>query len=114
VCPAGTMCIAGACGQLVNGLGGTGFGDNRLYLNDDGSTCASSLGPGPIDLGIVAPSGLSFYGTTYRQLCLNNNGNVNLTTSGAGISVTRRIRSRSRCSRSSRRGGATSIRVPAP
>jgi hypothetical protein len=61
---------------------------NRLYLNDDGSSCTTfSGGTGAIDLGLVSPSGLSFYGTAYRQLCLNNNGNVNLTTSATEVST---------------------------
>lgn len=56
-------------GLLINDLGGTtGFGENTLSANDDGSIF--------IDLSSVFSSGLNFFGNTYNGLYLNNNGNV--------------------------------------
>ena len=61
---------------LVAGLGGpAGYGTNLLYYNDDGGTCSSG-GTGAINLDAAFPSGLTFFGTTYRTLCLNTNGNI--------------------------------------
>jgi hypothetical protein len=58
--------------SLVNGLGGTsGFGENSLARNDDGSTSA-------INITSVFASGLNFFGTTYNTLFVNNNGNITL------------------------------------
>jgi DNA-binding cell septation regulator SpoVG len=55
---------------LVNGLGGTsGFGENFLARNDDGSTTF-------INLQQVFGQGLNFFGTVYDGLYLNNNGSV--------------------------------------
>ncbi len=86
VCAAGSTCVAGRCGLLVNGLGGpAGFGANRLPLQDDGSNCGTGMTG--VDLTVVAPSGLNFYGTIYRQLCVNNNGNVNFTTTNMGVNT---------------------------
>ena len=55
---------------LINGLGGTsGFGENVLPANDDGSSAA-------IDITSVFESGINFFGTTYTSLFVNNNGNI--------------------------------------
>jgi hypothetical protein len=60
---------------LVSGLGGPGgYGTNLLYYNDDGSSCSG--GSGPIDITPAFPSGLTFFGMTFTQLCLNTNGNI--------------------------------------
>ncbi|MDH5748115.1 MAG: hypothetical protein OEY85_02275, partial [Rhodospirillales bacterium] len=54
---------------LINGLGGVaGFGENVMYVNDDGSTY--------VDLSSVFPDGLMINGTAYTGLYINNNGNV--------------------------------------
>ena len=42
-----------------------GFNGNTLAANDDGSTAATDIGFSP-----------NFFGTTYSQLFVNNNGNV--------------------------------------
>ncbi|MEI8256455.1 MAG: nidogen-like domain-containing protein [Deltaproteobacteria bacterium] len=70
---------------LVAGLGGpAGFGSNRLPTNDDGSSCSLFGGlTGSIDLNPAFPSGLIFFGMTFHELCLNNNGNI---TFGGGLS----------------------------
>ena len=55
---------------LLRGLGGpAGFGPNNLAPNDDGST-------GVISLAREFPEGLWFFGSVYRSLYLNNNGNI--------------------------------------
>ena len=83
VCPAGASCGAGSCSRLVAGLGGpAGYGTPRLALSDDGSECTNGMGA--VDLTVVAPGGLNYYGVTYRQLCVNNNGNLNFTNSAMG------------------------------
>ena len=57
--------------DLVNGLGGTsGFGENSLVHNDDGSS-------GPINItSVFGSDGLNFFGHTYTSLFVNNNGNI--------------------------------------
>ena len=61
------------CGTtLVSGLGGPeGWGEAGQCLgpNDDGSSRA-------IDLTPAFPDGLNFFGTTYRAVYLNTNGNI--------------------------------------
>ena len=61
------------CGtDLVSGLGGPqdwGESGQCLAPNDDGSSRA-------IDITSAFPDGLNFFGTTYRQLYLNTNGNI--------------------------------------
>ena len=55
---------------LLRGLGGpAGFGTNTLEPNDDGSTSV-------IALEREFPEGMWFFGSVYRSLYLNNNGNV--------------------------------------
>jgi MYXO-CTERM domain-containing protein len=55
---------------LNNNLGGpVGFGMNSLPGNDDGSTAVINLAP-------AFPNGLHFFGHTYMQAYLNNNGNI--------------------------------------
>lgn len=62
--------FASSATVLTNGLGGsTGFGENTLSANDDGSTSF-------IDLSSIFSGGLDFFGTNYTGLYLNNNGNV--------------------------------------
>ncbi|MFM1842844.1 MAG: hypothetical protein RLZZ490_1581 [Cyanobacteriota bacterium] len=57
---------AQASQPLLDGLGGTsGFGENFLDRNDDGST-------GRFDL----PFAINLYGSTYSTAFLNNNGNI--------------------------------------
>ena len=66
------------CGtDLVSSLGGAaGYGEPGQCLgpNDDGSSRA-------IDITRAFPGGLNFFGTTYRSIYLNTNGNI--TFSGA-------------------------------
>jgi MYXO-CTERM domain-containing protein len=55
---------------LIRGLGGpAGFGPNVLPPNDDQFTDA-------IPIGTEFPEGLWFFGSVYRSLYLNNNGNI--------------------------------------
>jgi uncharacterized protein with PIN domain len=55
---------------LVTGLGGTsGFGENFLGRNDDGST-------GAIDITAVFENGLNFFGNRFDDIYVNNNGNI--------------------------------------
>jgi cysteine-rich repeat protein len=55
---------------LLRGLGGpAGFGPNVLAPNDDGSTEVISVAG-------QFPEGLWFFGSVYRSLYLNNNGNI--------------------------------------
>src|SRR5437868_2178067 len=61
---------AGAQVALLNGFGGpAGYGPGNLPPNDDGSTPV-------IDLTPAFPSGLTFFGSTYRSFYVNNNGNI--------------------------------------
>jgi len=57
--------------SLVNGLGGSaGFGENFLGRNDDQST-------GLIDLrSVFGDAGISFFGSFFADLYVNNNGGV--------------------------------------
>ena len=56
--------------SLINNLGGPkGFGTQFLAATDDGSTAA-------IDITRAFPGGLTLFGTTYRQIYVNNNGNI--------------------------------------
>ncbi len=57
--------------DLVGSLGGTsGFGEQLLARNDDGST-------GAIDItSVFGAAGLDFFGTRYTSLFINNNGNI--------------------------------------
>ncbi|MFO0713024.1 MAG: MYXO-CTERM sorting domain-containing protein [Sandaracinus sp.] len=61
------------CGTtLVSGLGGPadyGASGHCLGPNDDGSSAA-------IDITSAFPDGLNFFGSTYRTLYLNTNGNI--------------------------------------
>ena len=55
---------------LVNTLGGgRGFGERYLERNDDGST-------GAVDISAVFENGLNFFGRTYGEIFINNNGNI--------------------------------------
>lgn len=57
--------------QLVNNLGGAaGFGENVLIRNDDGYQSYLDITP------IFGDTGLNFFGTTYTQISINNNGNI--------------------------------------
>ena len=56
--------------DLINGLGGNvGFGENILDRNDDRSTNA-------VDITSIFEGGLNFFGRTFTQLWVNNNGSV--------------------------------------
>ena len=56
--------------DLLTGFGGPAdFGSWLLGANDDQSTNA-------IDVSTAFPLGLNFFGTTYFELWVNNNGNV--------------------------------------
>jgi Ca2+-binding RTX toxin-like protein len=58
--------------SLINGLGGpAGFGTNTLPPSDDTSANAAAA-----DFLTVFADGLNFFGTTFTQLFVNNNGNV--------------------------------------
>ncbi|MFO0557974.1 MAG: nidogen-like domain-containing protein [Polyangiales bacterium] len=55
---------------LIRGLGGPAdFGTNELYYNDDGSSSV-------INVAGAFPFGLTFFGRTFRELYVNNNGNI--------------------------------------
>ncbi len=72
VCCCGST--ASAASALVTGLGGpAGFGEGQLLRNDDSFQAVS--------LTSVFPSGIRFFGTTYTDVFVNNNGNL---TFGAG------------------------------
>lgn len=58
-----------------------GFGTEGILPIDDGSTPAVSI-------GVPFPTGLLFYGTTYTQLYMNNNGNVTLDATRSSFSPT--------------------------
>lgn len=63
---------------LIRGLGGpAGFGTNFLDYNDDGSSPQ-------IDVSMAFRNGLRFFGRTYTQLFVNNNGNI---TFGGAVST---------------------------
>ncbi len=62
---AGIVLCALATSPAVAGQVVSGFNANMLPRNDDGST-------GPVDIGFS----LNFFGTTYTQVYVNNNGNV--------------------------------------
>jgi MYXO-CTERM domain-containing protein len=73
---------------LLNGFGGpTGYGtvDHCVHPNDDGSYAGPPPTAGfpavPIDLRPAFPTGLTFFGRTFNNFYLNNNGNI--TFSGA-------------------------------
>ena len=67
--------------DLINGLGGTaGFGENVLAIGDDNSQL--------IDLRSVFPTGLTFYGRTFTDVYLNNNGNLTIGTSSGTFTPT--------------------------
>ena len=56
--------------SMIRGLGGTAdLGTRAMAPNDDGST-------GKIPLGLGFPHGLNFFGTTYSDFYINNNGNI--------------------------------------
>jgi len=82
-CGTGVSCSAGACAVMIRGLGGsTGFGPdvNCLAPNDDGSYTASVDGGAaqiaPVSLGNTFGAGVNYFGTTYAQFYVNNNGNI--------------------------------------
>lgn len=56
--------------SMIRGLGGaSGLGTLAMARNDDGSTQKIVLGPG-------FPNGVNFFGTTYADFYINNNGNI--------------------------------------
>lgn len=56
---------------LINTLGGEyGFGENYLGRNDDESTWEG------IDITSVFPEGMNFFGTSWNNIYVNNNGNI--------------------------------------
>lgn len=59
--------------QGWDGSGESGFGDLALNRNDDGSTSAIAFDDFPL---LKFDSGLNFFGTTYDQAYINNNGNI--------------------------------------
>ncbi len=64
--------------DLVNNLGGPdGFGTQLLAVTDDGSSSA-------IDITAVFSGGLNLFGAVYRQIYINNNGNVTFTSPLSG------------------------------
>ena len=64
--------LYGAGNAIVNGLstGTPGFGEQYLWRNDDGSTSAIDITP------VFGGQGLNFFGRSYTQLYVNNNGNI--------------------------------------
>jgi len=59
-----------AAATLISGLGGSyGFGEDTLYVNDDGYSSA-------ISVSSAFPDGLNYYGTTQSTIYVNNNGNI--------------------------------------
>ncbi|MBJ95542.1 MAG: hypothetical protein CMP23_13855 [Rickettsiales bacterium] len=61
---------AQAQAQLISGLGGTqGFGEDELYVNDDGSSTGINV------LGLF-PNGLNYFGSVQTTIYVNNNGNI--------------------------------------
>jgi hypothetical protein len=67
---------------LLTGFGGpTGYGlpQNCLHPNDDGSYAGPSpttFTPVPIDITRAFRNGINFFGTTYRAMYVNTNGNI--------------------------------------
>ncbi len=68
---------------LLTGFGGpTGYGlpQNCLHPNDDGSYAGPPPTAGfpavPVDISRAFPSGLNFFGNTYRAMYVNTNGNI--------------------------------------
>lgn len=56
--------------NLIDGLGGSvGFGENFLSRNDDGSTTR-------ININSIFENGLNFFGVTFNDVFINNNGNI--------------------------------------
>ncbi|MGC2857252.1 nidogen-like domain-containing protein [Novispirillum sp. DQ9] len=65
--------------NLLNGLGGAaGFGENFISRNDDSYVSSVDIRP------VFGQAGLNFFGTSYTQISINNNGNV--TFGGSGLS----------------------------
>jgi hypothetical protein len=63
---------------LRTGLGGPrGYGTNCMPPSDDGSWPASTTTG--LDITAAFPSGLDFFGTTYTQVWINNNGSLSFT-----------------------------------
>ncbi len=61
---------AALAAPLLQGLGGpAGFGTGNLPANDDGSSDA-------IDVHRAFPDGLQFFGSSFTELWVNNNGNI--------------------------------------
>lgn len=64
---------------LVNTLGGpAGFGENYLLRNDD------SYEDGVDITSFFGTSGLNFFGTQYKYVAINNNGNITLSNDSYG------------------------------
>ncbi len=68
---------------LLTGFGGpTGYGlpQNCVHPNDDGSYAggptATAASPVPIDISAAFPSGINFFGSVYRSMYVNTNGNI--------------------------------------
>ncbi len=68
---------------LLTGFGGpTGYGlpQNCLHPNDDGSYAGPPPTTGfpavPVDISRAFPTGLNFFGNTYRAMYVNTNGNI--------------------------------------
>jgi nidogen-like/Big-like domain-containing protein/uncharacterized protein DUF5801/VWA domain-containing protein/hemolysin type calcium-binding protein len=57
--------------ELINGLGGSaGFGEQlALDVGDDNSSAK-------VDVSSIFPTGMNFFGTTYNDFYINNNGNI--------------------------------------
>jgi VCBS repeat-containing protein len=68
---AGAAAILAAGPGLISGIGGaTGYGNLALQPNDDNST-------GAIDItSVFGEAGVNFFGTNYRSIFINNNGNI--------------------------------------
>ncbi|WP_414928967.1 calcium-binding protein, partial [Pseudomonas sp. IT-P74] len=65
--------------SLINGLGGAaGFGENQLTRNDDSYTSNINIST------VFGAAGLNFFGTSYTNISVNNNGNI---TFGGGLST---------------------------
>jgi hypothetical protein len=68
------ICLAApnamAAASLITGLGGSyGFGEQTLYVNDDGYSTG-------IPVLAAFPNGLNYFGTTQSTIYVNNNGNI--------------------------------------
>ncbi|GAB6139310.1 hypothetical protein JCM14076_00390 [Methylosoma difficile] len=60
--------------SLVNNLGGTsGFGEAFIDRTDDGSSAKINI------TSIFGANGINFFGTTYTNIFINNNGNISFT-----------------------------------